>query len=1266
MRAKRLFTAFFLGLGATLLLVWLLADDAAPATAAPGANRVERPRTCPLRGAGDVYCVAPISQTYAGCTRVFTSVQYAVDAATGGEVIKVAEGTYTDVHPHGAYTQVVYVDAAVTIRGGYTTTTNFADPPDPDAYPTTLDAGGQGRVVYVGNVTATLEGLRITNGVISGSVSDRGGGIYAFSPRLIISGCRIYSNTANNAGGGVWIQSDAATLVGNQIYSNTATSGGGIRFNNSTGATLTGNRIHDNAATQFDGGGISFNHSPDAMLSNNSVYSNTSSMNGGGMSFDHSEDALLTDNEVCSNTSQTGGGGISLESTPTATLSSNEFYDNAARNNQAGGGVYLYGSHNVTLTHNRVYSNTGGAGGGIYLRLSHNATLEENKIYSNTGTASGGGIYLGESPTSTLASNIVYRNTAAESSGQGGGGIAIDNSANITLVNNIIAGNRLISVHSSGAGIRLYQSDVRMLHTTLARNTGGDASGVYVFQDASASAALTNTILVSHTRGIVTSGCTATLEATLWGDGAWANVTDTAGSNVYTGTLNRWGDPAFVDPDSGDYHITGASAARDEGVGMTGVGTDIDGDARPFGPDPDIGADEVHCLVRLNGTYYPTVQAAVDASTSEADVVEVAGTCRGVQTRGSSDQVVYISKTLTVRGGYSPDFSLWDPDSYSTTLDAQGEGRVARLEGASPGSITPTLEALHLTNGRHGGGGGGIYSRFADTVISGCQVYSNTATGNNGGGVHLYGGPHAQLTDNLIHSNTAPSSYGGGLYLYSCDDATLRGNWVTNNAAEYGGGIVLHSSDAALINNVFADNAASTRGSGVYALSASPRLLHATIVRNTGGGGQGVYVSGSGQTAWLTNTILVSQTMGVETASGAATVLSATLWGDGAWVNGTDWGGAGTIVTGTLNWWGDPAFVDPDGGDYHLGGGSAAFERGIPAVGASPDIDGDIRSSGFGMQPDLGADEALPTLVVGKTGPAWLNPGAPVTYTLHITNTGIVTAHMVTLSDAIPSGAHFVGASGSGTPNIYDIVQWSISHVPLEGGAVTRTLTVTATQFISNFDYGAYSLGTTPVRGTDVITTQVNHAPEPNAWSPSSVHDGPVTLNSTSWDPDGHALLHLWRQTGGTPVGGPWTAISPTFTAPTTAGVLTFALTVTDTYGLSSSDTTTVAVVNDPPEADAGPNGDAVPESVVTLDGSGSSDPDNDDLDYRWSQSGGISVTLSSLTAVSPSFTAPITPGVLTFTLTVTDTFGEPHSDLTTVAVEDYRTYLPLVLRNYP
>jgi parallel beta-helix repeat protein len=284
-----------------------------------------------------------------------------------------------------------------------------------------------------------------------------------------------------------------------------------------------------------------------------------------------------------------------------------------------------------------------------------------------------------------------------------------------------------------------------------------------------------------------------------------------------------------------------------------------------------------------------------------------------------------------------------------------------------------------------GGGGLRLFQSHSATLRDNA-IYSNTAAAI-GGGVYLDLSHGATLEDNVIFSNTASTGSGGGLYLDESHDATLEGSAVFDNVAnQYGGGIYLYwSNNTALARNDIRCNAAQSHGGGLYAtlsqgvaletnLVADNRIIgsgdgagvfimnwpvhfvHNTFARNSGGGGQGIYVFN--HTMWLTNTILVSHTLGIEVTSGAGAVLTHTLWGTGTWRNHQDWKGPGTLVTGTTaaNWWEDPGFADPESGDYHLRAGSAAIDRGVD-TDVIIDIDGDSRQLDFA--PDLGADEFM-------------------------------------------------------------------------------------------------------------------------------------------------------------------------------------------------------------------------------------------------------------------------------------------------------------------
>jgi hypothetical protein len=194
--------------------------------------------------------------------------------------------------------------------------------------------------------------------------------------------------------------------------------------------------------------------------------------------------------------------------------------------------------------------------------------------------------------------------------------------------------------------------------------------------------------------------------------------------------------------------------------------------------------------------------------------------------------------------------------------------------------------------------------------------------------------------------------------------------------------------------------------------------------------------------------------------------------------------------------------------------------------------------------------------------------------------------------------------------------------------------------------------------GDESSTGPVNRAPVANAGSTQSVlTNASVTLTAAgSTDADGNSLTYRWtlvtKPVGSASALSGATLVSPTFT-PDVAGDYVFSLVVNDGQvdSASSSVTVTAAVANAAPVANAGTAQNVTTGTLVTLDGSASSDVNGDALTYAWtltSKPSGSAANLSDATSARPTFTADVV-GTYEASLSVSD--GRLSSTPATVAI---------------
>jgi uncharacterized repeat protein (TIGR01451 family) len=111
-------------------------------------------------------------------------------------------------------------------------------------------------------------------------------------------------------------------------------------------------------------------------------------------------------------------------------------------------------------------------------------------------------------------------------------------------------------------------------------------------------------------------------------------------------------------------------------------------------------------------------------------------------------------------------------------------------------------------------------------------------------------------------------------------------------------------------------------------------------------------------------------------------------------------------------------------------------------------------------------DKAL--LAISKSGPISAPPQTPITYTLTVTNFGVMTTTGLVITDVVPSGATYL-SGGTLLPS--NVVSWTVSSLAPYGGVTQTTFVVTTTEAIVNDKYGAFCANCIPAVGKVPVYT---------------------------------------------------------------------------------------------------------------------------------------------------------------------------------------------------
>lgn len=188
------------------------------------------------------------------------------------------------------------------------------------------------------------------------------------------------------------------------------------------------------------------------------------------------------------------------------------------------------------------------------------------------------------------------------------------------------------------------------------------------------------------------------------------------------------------------------------------------------------------------------------------------------------------------------------------------------------------------------------------------------------------------------------------------------------------------------------------------------------------------------------------------------------------------------------------------------------------------------------------------------------------------------------------------------------------------------------------------------IKKAEISAVPVNHNPSISSLSasPAAISTGAVSaITCLATDPDGDLLTYTWSAASGSISG---TGSTVNWTAPALSSTYTITVTVSDSRGGSVQSSTNVVVargINSPPVISSlVPNPARISTGTASAITCTASDADADTLTYTWSAASGTIVGTGS----TINWTAPVSSGNYTISVTVSDSYGGSVQTSTNVA----------------
>ena len=271
------------------------------------------------------------------------NIQSAINAASNGDTVLVAPGTYIE---------------NINFNGKAITVTSSGGPSV-----TIIDGGAKGAVVTFNNfetTSAVLNGFTIQNGSTPQGYA-AGSGIFAgVGASPTISGNRIVNNSGCGAVAAAW----APVIQGNLISGNgsgCSSGGGGIWVGGASGAQILNNTISNNSVQGGDGGGIEIFSTQVVLVQGNIISGNLASApgsKGGGIAIEVggiAANPLIVQNLIFGNAADQGAGiAVVTNSGAQGSLVVNNTIANNDARQSSGSGIFVDAAGTQTAFINNI------------------------------------------------------------------------------------------------------------------------------------------------------------------------------------------------------------------------------------------------------------------------------------------------------------------------------------------------------------------------------------------------------------------------------------------------------------------------------------------------------------------------------------------------------------------------------------------------------------------------------------------------------------------------------------------------------------------------------------------------------------------------------------------------------------------------------------------------------------------------------------------------------------------------------------------------